>query len=447
MKRSPALWNAAALLACLVARPAPGVIVFGSGDGNFNAVALNPPAGPLRNSGAQYQLDFHGFAATAIAPNFFLAAAHVGGAVDEVVTFRGVPYTIAAPPSPVPGTDFNVWRVSGTFPVWAPLYVGAGPLDPIIPSAPVNEIGGVLVAYGRGSLRGGEFVFNGTSRGWDWGGYDGVLRWGTNIVAATPYPAGLWAFVNADFNSALVPQLGPHLCHLSDHDSSGALFIQEAGVWKLAGIHYAVDGPFYRRARGGTGFINALHDARDLWYDVSGGDRAQVIGTSPVPTGFYSTRVSAYLPQILDLIGSSSAAITTFPRWQSACFTPEEAAANTEAAATADPEGDGLSNLAEYAFGSAPFAPSAEARPTASVATEGGQQYAAITYRRARSLSDVTYAVEASGDLQNWASAAGTTTLVSDAPDGDTNLVVVRDNTPLGPGAPQRFLRVRVTRP
>ena len=445
MKSFPRLCLAALLLAAPLVPRSPGVIVFGSGDGNFNSVALNPPTGPLRNSGAQYQLEFHGFAATTIAPSFFLAAAHVGGAINEVVTFRGAQYTITAS-FPVSGTDLTVWQVSGTFPVWAPLYVGAGPLDPMNPSVPGNEVGRVLVAYGRGTLRGETYLLNNRSRGWNWGGYDGVLRWGTNLVATTPFPDGYWAFVNADFNAALVPRLGPHLCHLSDHDSSGAMFIQEAGVWKLAGIHYSVDGPFYLAQTGGSSFLAALHDARDLWYDDTGG-RVQVTGTSPVPTGFYSTRVSAYLPQILSFIGSSSAAITTFPQWRSACFTPEEITANTEAAAAADPEGDGLPNLAEYAFGAAPVAPSAEARPTASIVSSGGQQYAAVSYRRARGLTDVTYAVETSGDLQNWSSAAGTTTLVSDTPDGDTNLVVVRDNTPLGAGAPRRCLRVRVTKP
>ena len=33
-------------------------------------------------------------------------------------------------------------------------------------------------------------------------------------------------------------------CHLSVGDSGGGMFVLENGLWRLAGIHLAVDGPF-----------------------------------------------------------------------------------------------------------------------------------------------------------------------------------------------------------
>ncbi len=436
-----------ASLAFLAAPPASGVIVLGDGDPNVNAFDVNPPAGPLRNSGGQFQGYFGGFAATPIGPHHFIAASHIGQPVGSVFTFRGINYT-ALNPSSVTGSDFLIWQVNETFPIWAPLFIGGGPVgpyDPMVPDPPGFETGRPLVAWGNGRKR-GTAITGETFQGWPWGEADFRLRWGVNVVADTVRDSGGFhgSYVHATFDAA--GGLGDFECHLAEFDSSGAMFIREAGVWKLAGIHYAVD--TYYLDQTGPGTLTAfLFDARGLWEDVSGGGRSPIAGSAPVPSGFYSTRISAYLPAILQIIGSSSAAITTFPQWQSACFTPAEITANTEAAATADPEGDGLPNLAEYAFGAAPFAPSAEVRPTASIVTVSSQRYAAISYRRARGLTDVTYAVEVSSDLQNWSSGTGTSTLISDTPDGDTNLVVVRDNTPLGSGVLRRSLRVRVTQP
>ena len=55
------------------------VIVLGSGDPAFNDYWLNPPSGPLANSGGQYEVIFHDFLGTTISPNFFLTAHHIGG--------------------------------------------------------------------------------------------------------------------------------------------------------------------------------------------------------------------------------------------------------------------------------------------------------------------------------------------------------------------------------
>jgi hypothetical protein len=53
-------------------------------------------------------------------------------------------------------------------------------------------------------------------------------------------------------------------CHLSSGDSSGALFILDGSVWKLAGIHYAVDGPF-KNGVNGTMFLAAQMDRGGLF--------------------------------------------------------------------------------------------------------------------------------------------------------------------------------------
>src|SRR5947199_10546165 len=108
-----------------------------------------------------------------IGTNYFVTAKHIGGSVGQTLTFNNVAYTTAAV-CPDPSSDLQVWQVSGTFPIHAPLYAGA-------PGAEVNLN---LVVFGRGTQRGNSVLVGNDSHlgGWLWGGSDGVQRWGTNIV-------------------------------------------------------------------------------------------------------------------------------------------------------------------------------------------------------------------------------------------------------------------------
>jgi hypothetical protein len=84
------------------------------------------------------------------------------------------------------------------------------------------------------------------------------------------------------------------------------------------------------------------------------------------------------------------------------------------------------------------------------------QRYLAITFPLVTAASDITYRIEASGDLQTWlpgCTYSGTnrltttqhTTEFSHAGTG-LETITVRDRTPLE-AASQRFLRLRVTEP
>lgn len=106
----------------------------------------------------------------------------------------------------------------------------------------------------------------------------------------------------------------------------------------------------------------------------------------------------------------------------------------------ADPEGDGLVNLIEYALGSPPVIADAAAAPTGFVAAAGGMRYPALRVVRTGRRSDVTYTVEVSADLRNWASGPGVTTTATDA----ETLLEVRANQSLAAVA-RCYLRLRVT--
>ncbi|MBS0660031.1 MAG: delta-60 repeat domain-containing protein [Verrucomicrobia bacterium] len=112
---------------------------------------------------------------------------------------------------------------------------------------------------------------------------------------------------------------------------------------------------------------------------------------------------------------------------------------------TADPDGDGVSNLLEFAFNSNPRSASSSIRPTVSLVNSGGSFANEITFPRRLFTPGLTYIVETSSDLQTWTSGASQLSL--GASDGVTQVVTFRDNTSLSVATPRRFIRLRVIRP
>src|ERR1043166_439651 len=92
------------------------VIFIASGDPAFNSAK---PTGSLANSGWDLQGLWGSFLGTPIAPRYFITASHVGGNVGDTFSFRGVSYITTAVFKD-PATDLQIFRVSGTFPAFAP---------------------------------------------------------------------------------------------------------------------------------------------------------------------------------------------------------------------------------------------------------------------------------------------------------------------------------------
>ncbi len=138
-----------------------------------------------------------------------------------------------------------------------------------------------------------------------------------------------------------------------------------------------------------------------------------------------------------------------FNVWRRAAFGAD--ANSPSAAESADPDGDGLSNLVEYACATDPLLASAAGRPVL-----GGSDAITLTFRRNVSATDVTHQVQASSDLAAWEngsryapsgdiSSNGVTSEVSRAITDGVETIVVRDNTPRSASA-ARYLRLRVSR-
>lgn len=261
----------------LAAAPARAVIFASTGDPNYNT---NAPTGALTNSGWQFQGHWGANLGTPIAPQFFLAAKHVGGDIGQVFSLNGYNYhTVAA--ADCPSSDLRVWQVAETFPSYAPLFTGT------------NEIGQPCVVIGRGTRRGGPVVVTGQTNGWYWGDGDGVQRWGENAVATIETDPELGEFLRCTFDRAAATS---NECQLSSGDSSGAVFLQDGGVWKLAGINYGVDGPFSFESSGSNSFIAAMLDLRGL-YGKDGTNWTLIPTNNPAaePSSFYASRISAHL--------------------------------------------------------------------------------------------------------------------------------------------------------
>ncbi len=101
----------------------------------------------------------------------------------------------------------------------------------------------------------------------------------------------------------------------------------------------------------------------------------------------------------------------------------------------ADPDRDGLQNLAEWALGLSPTQPGAQ---PASMAKVGANLE--FTYTRAKNITGVTFIVEWSDTLNAWSSAGVTEQILSD----NGTVLTVRASFPAGTFS--RFARLRVTK-
>lgn len=281
------------------ATTARAVIFHATADTDHNIAA---PGGDLSASGWQLQGRWGNFLGTPIGRSYFITASHVGGAVGDSFVFRGVSYTAIAQFDD-PKSDLRIWRVCGTFPEFAGLYDNR------------DEVGKSLVVFGRGTLRGAPILMptlvGDELKGWRWGPFDGVLRWGQNTIDSVVNGDGIPPLVGV--TTGTVGELlkatfdsngGPNEAHLSEGDSGGAVFVKDGSIWKLAGINYAVDGP-YNTSSTGSGLSAAIFDEGGLYKRRD----SQWILTPDLPKelpgAFYATRISSNLEWISGVLAAA----------------------------------------------------------------------------------------------------------------------------------------------
>ncbi len=266
---------------CAIA-PVQALIFQSTGDPEHNTTE---PVGGLSGSGWQWVGQWRAYTGVPVGARHFLVASHVGGGVGDVFTYRGQSYAVVAVHED-PETDFKLCQVGQDFPDWAPLYRDSA------------EVGKTVAVFGRGTTRGAPVLMTNAldqvqTKGWLWGAMDGRLRWGTNQVAGVYNGgAGLSNLLVMSFDSAA----GGEEVHAGMNDSSGAVFLDDGG-WKLAGVIYAVSGPFSYTLPGTT-FFAALTDMGGFYV----GNTFVTNYLTDVPSSFYATRVADRLTWIDSIV-------------------------------------------------------------------------------------------------------------------------------------------------
>ena len=277
------------ILLATTSPPAKAIITYG-GTGQY----LVPGTGPITTSGFQFEGQWQNtFLGTAIAPNDFITAGHLGGNVGDSFIYNGATYTTTARFNDPSAADVTIWKVNGSFGSYAPIYTGG------------NEVGQSLVVYGDSGARGAPVMVNGTSYGgWYFTPASAVTSYGTNVISTAGTVAGAptGQYLTFQFN----PALGATTASLAPGDSGGGVFLQQGGVWSLAGINFAVDGPYNVHAvndpnyKASDAFNGAIYNQSGLFYDGTNTPLGATFASS------YASRLSTEVAWIESVTGLTS---------------------------------------------------------------------------------------------------------------------------------------------
>lgn len=151
----------------------------------------------------------------------------------------------------------------------------------------------------------------------------------------------------------------------------------------------------------------------------------------------------AWLP-CLPVALATLAAAQTYTGWRSAHFTSAELADTAISGPLADPDGDGVPNLHEFAFVSAPKLVDTAITPTLELVSDT----LALTYRERQGLasSGLRMNLEASDNLTHWITPNSVTEAdrVAFIFEGYDLVTLLDPLPPLSPPQARRFLRLRV---
>jgi hypothetical protein len=129
--------------------------------------------------------------------------------------------------------------------------------------------------------------------------------------------------------------------------------------------------------------------------------------------------------------------------WIASHFTPAQRLDSAKSALLSDSDGDGRPNLLEYALGSNPSI--ADGAPAVGGMLDSANgRHCTLTFTRPLGLTDVTYAVEVSEDLQTWSRDTSQVSLAQSSLSGANETVTYKTTAPL-PASGRRFLRLAVT--
>jgi len=176
--------------------------------------------------------------AVAISPTEVITTRHQGAGVGTAVQAGGVWYVVGQY-YPHPQADLRIVTLEkdgqpANLTDYVDIYRGTVK----------EERGQVAVIGGWGLGRGVDLVSDDTVYGYAWGDESSVeLRWGQNRIDGYGTGGGDYVSrtVKASFAGVGLGGYVPYEAALADKDSGGGWFLQEDGVWKVAGLSRSVE--------------------------------------------------------------------------------------------------------------------------------------------------------------------------------------------------------------
>lgn len=213
--------------------------------------------------------------------------------------------------------------------------------------------------------------------------------------------------------------------------------LQSDGKILIAGWFKNYDAVYYPFPTNAVRVARLNPDGKlDATFDATSGPNKTAYSVSwltdnhAIVTGDFTDYRGTARPGIARIVAASSQPPASgFAAWVKANFLATDPPADQTAAA--DPDGDGIVNLLEYAFGLNPKTPDRTGLPWASLVSIDSQTYVNLTYFRPKSPpTDLSYEWTTSPDLKSWYPLSVIDMGTSSSSQGERVAVMARTQTP-----------------
>ncbi len=218
-------------------------------------------------------------------------------------------------------------------------------------------------------------------------------------------------------------------------DPIGTVSANELGSLNLSAIAIATSGQVAR--------VEFQADGRTIGFDTEGPYSVSWAVDAPG-----NVLVTAVAIDTEGKTGTSSGVLVNvasspfLDAWRQANFNAQQQTDAGISGFNSDPDGDGIINFFELAFGLNPLVSDLSGMPKVEIVEENGMRYLTLRYQRPEGMTDLIYTVEISSDLSNW---SGTTEAVSEyilETVGGLEKVLAKAVSPLDEDP--AFIRVRI---
>ena len=134
-----------------------------------------------------------------------------------------------------------------------------------------------------------------------------------------------------------------------------------------------------------------------------------------------------------------------YDAWKQTNFTTQQLAQSSVSGDLSDPDHDGVPNLIEYGLGTDPNKTSMIGLPTLSTTGD----YLSLTFTRQKWAADITYRIEATGDLtSSWTEIWSSSSVPYGGGNNASESVTVQDSVSVSSASThRRFMRLKITKP